>query len=638
MADNKPTEKIVLCKMFTGNYWENENNLGHETINMFLPDGEEEKKVEDRRSYIYLPASGDYDLKQHKITKVLLVRSIPGKKGETVQIIGKADVVDGTGELLSEIVKEPCLSGGKEFVGLFNIFKVFNGEPPYTTVKKSITQEDVRASLKKIAAEYQLGNPAAPREFFMLAVRLGFQKQSKETMTGKALMKSIPSLQSSGKTLRSKTKQEIYDEVKKNEKYFTNIVDKEDQGEYNFWYAVIKGAVQEPENDKHKMSAETFYELVTRKYKKALELYNIFQSKTQKDVRETVYAKHAYNEIFANNENFGVLNICATFQVKNLQIAAENFYLTTNPNENGVEYIQIEKKDIKKSKQEQEEDDSEKYGKLSATSQKVYLSENVKLANSDIMLWSYLNDEAQKHFWKDASPLVIDYNNPYIKDSFLTVIKQEYDELVYSNLFAYFFSKNPLFFNYFFENIEWEDVDGNARGKVFDVWQSDKAEVDTALSVEREKKNIDLFIKTNKKIIVIENKIKSGINGKEDNCSDSDMQTQLEKYYEHATQIAQKENLNSCFLIFAPNYNILDKNDFKSAQAQAYKIVRYKKIFDVCQNFKKEGGYNSFTGIDKLYYEEFLKALNIHTDSSANNYYRQMQKRLMRIKNEQGEK
>lgn len=141
MADAKPKKskknqernpEIVLCKMFTGNYWENENNLGHETINMFLPDGEETKKPESRISYIYLPASGDYDLKQHKITKVLLVRSIPGKGRNIVQVIGKAEV-SADGELLNGHI-EKCLSGGKEFVGLCNIFNIFNpGFKPEST-------------------------------------------------------------------------------------------------------------------------------------------------------------------------------------------------------------------------------------------------------------------------------------------------------------------------------------------------------------------------------------------------------------------------------------------------------------------------------------------------------------------------
>ena len=60
MSDNKNGE-IVLCKMFSGNYWEDENNIGYESINMFLPDGQKQEQIPV--SYMYLPANGDYDIK-----------------------------------------------------------------------------------------------------------------------------------------------------------------------------------------------------------------------------------------------------------------------------------------------------------------------------------------------------------------------------------------------------------------------------------------------------------------------------------------------------------------------------------------------------------------------------------------------
>ena len=73
MADNQTQKEIVLCKMFTGNYWEDENNLGYETINMFLPD------KSTGESYIYLPACGDYEFSKHAdLPYILEINTSPG--------------------------------------------------------------------------------------------------------------------------------------------------------------------------------------------------------------------------------------------------------------------------------------------------------------------------------------------------------------------------------------------------------------------------------------------------------------------------------------------------------------------------------------------------------------------------------
>ena len=46
MSDNKNGE-IVLCKMFSGEYWKNPNNIGYESINMFLPDNSNDENFEE---------------------------------------------------------------------------------------------------------------------------------------------------------------------------------------------------------------------------------------------------------------------------------------------------------------------------------------------------------------------------------------------------------------------------------------------------------------------------------------------------------------------------------------------------------------------------------------------------------------
>ena len=74
------SDKIALCRMFSGEYWKNPNNIGHESINIFLPD---EKKGKENISYMYLPASGDYDINNIEIKYVLLTQHIAKKLKET---------------------------------------------------------------------------------------------------------------------------------------------------------------------------------------------------------------------------------------------------------------------------------------------------------------------------------------------------------------------------------------------------------------------------------------------------------------------------------------------------------------------------------------------------------------------------
>ena len=164
MTAKKPTKKIVLCKMFTGNYWEDENNLGYETINMFLPDNS------NGESYIYLPACGDYKLEDHEIKKVLLVRSVPKTDGKTLQILGKADVVRN-GELLrdpnnkqSRIKK--CISGS-EFEGLHTIYEVFSDEIDGSNTA-DISSDKVGEKLEDIAKKYGLISTGNKKDFYNL--------------------------------------------------------------------------------------------------------------------------------------------------------------------------------------------------------------------------------------------------------------------------------------------------------------------------------------------------------------------------------------------------------------------------------------------------------------------------------------
>ena len=101
--------------------------------------------------------------------------------------------------------------------------------------------------------------------------------------------------------------------------------------------------------------------------------------------------------------------------------------------------------------------------------------------------------------------------------SFLTLIKKEYDELSYSNMLEYFFNLDKKVFFDFCQKIL--GISGFTED--YEI-------------VREVESNIDLLIKSKKYVIVIENKIKSGINGLGHNIKTEDeAQNQLKKYYDY---------------------------------------------------------------------------------------------------------
>ncbi len=192
--------------------------------------------------------------------------------------------------------------------------------------------------------------------------------------------------------------------------------------------------------------------------------------------------------------------------------------------------------------------------------------------------------------------------------NFLNVIKKEDDELVYSNLFYYFFSKYP-------------DILVSFANVVLDL------NLSLPITIEREKENIDIWIEDKDNIVVVENKIKSGINGVSPRHNFSEhglVQSQLSKYYHYAEK--HKGNKKTSFFIFLPVYNRVDTSKYSGSQH--YKKISYRDIYDFFLKieFSKEK-------IDELYYTEFVKSLYKHTKDRQIDYYEDMVYRfIQRIK------
>ena len=659
------TKKIVLCKMFTGDYWEDENNLGYETINMFIPD--DQALAIDPISYMYLPANGDYKLEDHKITHVLLVRSVPDTDGTVVQIIGKAEVVD---ELLwDEKEKEPKNSkcvGGKEFVGLYTLFKIFNPkdkdkeEAEEVKEKIEISEDEVKENIENIAEQYGMkAIEIQSSNYFFLAVALGLIDDISKKIPEEDFIKLYK--EKNNGEIPNDWKTQIKEEVNDSE-YKQKIQSERAPTEYNYWYAHKQGWLEDKKDDT--MSWDDFCEVVLSRYNDNIrKMREIFTSPEQKEVRNTVYGGLTYDQIFKRNKHYGSLNICASLQVKNLHLVDENSKLYLKRDENGQLYLSQNKD--KKIDSDNDIDLEQKIDqkKLSATSQTVFIPFVGRI-------WDKI---CKRKEWVRSQPLTIE-NTPYLEDSYLTVAKHEYDELTYSNLFAYFFKKSPKFVEYFFKNVQFKTNENNEYKSLIEGisttkgvsaetveisdedWKKLKPENEKA-TVKREEKNIDIVLRTEDKVIVIENKIKSALNGKEitkeavnsqsqEDSSSNGKNTnnkltfkdQLMRYYQYIEEKYPTGNdgSNKHYFIFAPDYNPIENEHFgkvgEKNMEEVWKVVPYSAIFEGIKDYHIDEDDNLKNDFDKNLFKEFLKALYVHTDSSANNYYRQMQKRLMRIK------
>lgn len=185
--------------------------------------------------------------------------------------------------------------------------------------------------------------------------------------------------------------------------------------------------------------------------------------------------------------------------------------------------------------------------------------------------------------------------------NFLDIIRKEFDELAYSNLFKYIFTKYPLVFVEFAREVLGVDI-----SKPF--------------IVEREKKNIDLWVEDSQNIIVIENKIKAGISGVPERYNFAEgglVQSQLLKYYNYAEEV--KGSKQTTYFLFVPNYNKIDLRKYSGSKN--YKVIKYSEIYTF---YKKRQ-------IADFYYKEFVNALYRHTKDRQIDYAEDMSMRFLDI-------
>ncbi len=205
--------------------------------------------------------------------------------------------------------------------------------------------------------------------------------------------------------------------------------------------------------------------------------------------------------------------------------------------------------------------------------------------------------------WADADKTPLFQPLPQEKNLF-QILHCQNKELFYSNFFSWIFEKYPQLFQEFCRNV----LSRNDN--------KDKIEIEQNFLVEREKENIDIRILSQKYYIIIENKIKSHINGIQISDKEVDIESQLSKYVRLAKKKNEEDIKNGLIstdreirgFVFVPDYNVIDISKYKCAEY--YDVVTYSSIY---QFFDSQREYKN-----DIYYLEFLKVLKKHTDKVDN--------------------
>ena len=217
----------------------------------------------------------------------------------------------------------------------------------------------------------------------------------------------------------------------------------------------------------------------------------------------------------------------------------------------------------------------------------------VKMINDD-SLWE--DDDTTKTVDVSKYTKIYDTN-------FLQLIRKEHDETIFTNLFHYYLSQNSTLrdqFVKFLLEVESDDYSVE-REKVASDKESKSDDDDKKRAMDR----MDLWLEGKENIIIIENKIKSGINGSRHDVNGELVQSQLSAYYNYAAKKGKKVH---CF-IFAPNYNEVDTEKGLYMHNDKYKIIRYRDIYNF---FNNPTFVDLFKGDPFGAYTQFVAALSMH--------------------------
>lgn len=331
-------------------------------------------------------------------------------------------------------------------------------------------------------------------------------------------------------------------------------------------------------------------------------------------IQSIKYGGYTLKEIFSRNG--AGENVYVSCKVKDLYVPTKTFFIAMSQEYANKAMLSPENYIIMSKKEEgTKNDNKEKTKKINNQSMKVIyndkeMPEQYNKLNeiiNDGNLWRKLSEEDQYENSKDK--VVED-------DNIFQAIRRQDDEVVFSSMLYYFLSKYketilPKFIS---------DVLGlNIR-------------INNETLVQREKLRMDISIITDEIFVIIENKIKSGINGVSDCLAETGkIQSQLSKYY----QMAEDENSKSkksreikCYILH-PEYSHLNLKNYE--KGDEYRTISYKTLYNFFEKIISENEKNKIlNNTDSYYAKQFYKALYKHTTATDCSHRNELLKRLKR--------
>lgn len=524
------SNEIIINRMFSGNYLENEDNIGHEIINLY--------KDDNGNNYIYLLAGGDYkqDHANNEIDGILLVRGI---SANCVEVLAKATIDTNTE------------------------YKVFN------PIDEAITKENGKT-----------------------------KPHWKNGWSGT----NVKEMRAMGQAIYNKEGND-FDKACKNAKIIK--------------YREVKNKGSNTKGVKE----------YTIKLGDKIKRFKDIHDKQIKYIQENkiTYDSVPLDKLYGKNNTEYGLSIYITYKVEKVQKVKEPFYLYINEKDKN-KFTKITENDTELSRK-----------RLSGSAGATFYpndSENDNDKNDYEKLKGILEND---NLWGEETECYKDIVQTKIDDdfTFLSLIKKEYDELAFSNMFAHYFKKNNNILNgilsksknYSNKNVSQPFLQtkveiNNPKTSQKEDTENDKNKNDQTKRITREEKNIDILIDDvqSSTVIVIENKIKSELNGRH---STDSILNQLDKYYDY-TEKEYASYKNKVYLLLVPNYSRITEDSLVSEKQKKFDIIHYKDLYDILKE----------NNIEDKYYDDFINAVKFHSNDIDNHFEDIMKRKMQKLINE----
>lgn len=205
----------------------------------------------------------------------------------------------------------------------------------------------------------------------------------------------------------------------------------------------------------------------------------------------------------------------------------------------------------------------------------------------------FLSDPEDIWIWRNPCDYQIDLKAEKVKVTATDIYGIQTRELSYSNAFKYFTDKYPELLVKFCRNRKMCEINDNIPDEIPIVY--------------REWRNIDLLIDWGNYVIVIENKIFSGINGIKGD------ESQLDKYVKtldtktFGTEDNPFYEKQKIFILLTPDHNPINAN------AKDWREIRFSEIFEFLKLKIEKAPYK-----EDFHFCDFVESLSYHAADDFN--------------------